>query len=107
MADPVAQNGLSKDAGFLGRLAGLMAEIAKEKLDGNASDAYAKKVLRNSFAEAQNAALYLLQTDNFVGATITVSFGGSGIIATISTADADAKSQISSVWATLTSLFGA
>jgi hypothetical protein len=106
MADPVAQNGLSKDAGFLGRLAGLMAEIGKEKLDANANDAYAKKVLNDPFGSAQKAALYVLQTDNFVAQPIVVSFGGSGIIATIATTDADARSQISTVWSTLAALFG-
>lgn len=106
MADPVAQNGLAKDAGFLGRLSGLMAEIGKEKLDANANDAYAKKVLNDPFGSAQKAALYILQTDNFVGSTITVSYGGSGVIGTIATADADARSQISTVWATLAALFG-
>lgn len=106
MADPVAQNGLSRDAGFLGRLAGLLAEIGKEKLDADAGDAYAKKVLNDPFGSAQKAALYILQTDNFVGSAITVAFGGSGVIATIATADADARSQISNKWATLAALFG-
>lgn len=106
MADATQQNGLARDAGFLGRVAGLMAQIAKEKLDGNANDAYAKKVLNDPFGSAQRAALYLLQTDNFIGKVITVAFGGSGIIATIATTDAEAQSQISTVWATLAALFG-
>lgn len=106
MADPIAQNGLARDAGFLGRYAGLLAQIGKEKLVANADDAYAKKVLNDPFGAAQKSALYILQTDNFVAATILVAFGGSGVIATISTADADARSQISTVWATLAALFG-
>lgn len=106
MADPIAQNGLSKDAGFLGRYAGLLAQIAKEKIVANDTDAYAKKVLNDPFGAAAKSALYILQTDNFVGQAITVAFGGSGVIATIATPDADARSQISSVWTTLTALFG-
>lgn len=106
MADPIAQNGLSKDASFLGRLAGLMAQIAKEKITSDPTDAYAKKVLNDPFSAAQRAALYVLQTDNYVNRTITVSYIGSGTAGTIANSDAEASGNIRDVWATLTSLFG-
>lgn len=106
MADPIAQYGLSKDAGYLGRLAGIMVQVAAFKLTGDAGDAYAKKVNNDPFGSAARAALFILQSDNFVAKTITVSFGGSGIIATISATDAEMFGQIRDIWTVLTAQFG-
>ncbi len=106
MADSNLQFALARDAGFLGRLSSLMSQIAKEKLDSAPSDAYAKKVLNGPFSAAQSAVFYLLQTDNFIGAAITIEPVGSGFAVLIATTDAAALSQISTVWPTLATLFG-
>lgn len=110
MADPVLQQWAATDAGVLNRLAGLLCQIAKQVEDENPGTtprkAYASKVLNDGFGAAAKAAMYLFNTDNFVGQTITIYPSGSGVMTTLSAADADAKSQIFSAWDTLVTLFG-
>lgn len=106
MADASLQFGLARDAGFLGRLSALMSQIAKEKIGIDAGDAYAKKVLGDPFSAAQRAVFYILQGDNFVARTISISVMGSGFAMTIANTDAEASGQIRDTWTTLAALFG-
>ncbi len=101
---------LVSDAGFIGRLQSLMATIAVQVLNENPGTAprkaYASKVLNGPRAAATSAAPYLVLTDNFVGQPITIEPLGSGFAVTTATTDADALSQIFTVWDSLVTLFG-
>ncbi len=103
---------LAKDVGFIGRLQSLFSTIAVQVLAENsgpnlvARQAYAKKVLNNPQQEASKSASYIITTDNFVGQVITITPLGSVFSVSIATADADAVSQIFTVWDRLASLFG-
>ena len=101
---------LATDAGFINRLESLMSTIAVQVNAENPGTAprraYASKVLRSPRSEASAAAQYLITTDNFVNQPITIEPLGSGFAVLIATADADALSQIFTVWDTLVALFG-
>lgn len=110
VAKSALQSALVGDAGFIVRLQSLMATIAKQVQAEDPGTAprrsYAAKILNDARGNAAKAAQYLIMTDNFIGQTIEIAPFGSGFAVTIATADADALSQIFSVWDTLVTLFG-
>lgn len=108
------RSALAVDPAFIGRLSAIMSKIAVQVINeagGTANHAarlaYATKVILNPNYEATRAVMFVLFTDNFVGATIDiVPEGGGRFSARCSTADADADSQIANKWDQLAVLFG-
>lgn len=105
---------LATDAGFCKRISSFLAKkaflVMAETSGSNLAvrQAYAKKLLNNPFAAAQQAAFFVLYTDNFSAGTIEITPEGSGFAMTISTDDANAESQLSdnTTWDKLAALFG-
>lgn len=103
---------LVTDAGFLGRLASLLGQIAYQVQQETTGDnlaarkAFAKLVLGSPSAYAARSAQYIARTDNFAGQDIEIAPLGSGFSVTIATVDADATGQIFAKWDELAGLFG-
>lgn len=111
VAKSALQSALVGDAGYIVRISSLMATIAKQVNGEDPSTAprkaYAKKVLNGSRTEAAKVVEFLIRTDNFVGEDIEIAPFGSGFAVTMpGLDDADALSQIFTVWDTLVTLFG-